>query len=105
MLQLFNKLFLSTDELNNINKEVAQKFTMSEIFIKYNIYDLVILDLMLPNVDGFTILEHIRSIGKCPVLILTAKDSISNKVSFIESYPLIIASILKSVAFVLNQEA
>jgi len=48
--------------------------------VEYNIYDLIILDIMLPNVDGFTILEHIRKFGKCPVIMLTAKDSISSKV-------------------------
>ncbi|MDD3191417.1 MAG: response regulator transcription factor [Bacilli bacterium] len=45
-----------------------------------NIYDLIILDIMLPEVDGFTILKKIRSVSTCPVLILTAKDSINDKV-------------------------
>ncbi len=45
-----------------------------------NIYDLIILDIMLPNVDGFTILKKIRSKGTCPVIMLTAKDSIADKV-------------------------
>ncbi len=48
--------------------------------VERNIYDLVILDIMLPHVDGFQILEKIRSIGTCPVLMLTAKDGIVNKV-------------------------
>ena len=48
--------------------------------VEYNIYDLIILDVMLPNVDGFTILEKIREVGKCPVLMLTAKDGIASKV-------------------------
>ena len=48
--------------------------------VERNIYDLVVLDIMLPHVDGFTILEKIRSIGTCPVLMLTAKDGIANKV-------------------------
>ena len=48
--------------------------------VERNIYDLIILDIMLPHVDGFKILEKIRSIGTCPVLMLTAKDGISNKV-------------------------
>lgn len=48
--------------------------------VEYNIYDLIILDVMLPNVDGFTILEKIRSVGKCPVIMLTAKDQIQSKV-------------------------
>jgi len=45
-----------------------------------NIYDLIILDIMLPNVDGFTILEKIRTTSKCPVLMLTAKDGVKDKV-------------------------
>ncbi|MFA6661532.1 MAG: response regulator transcription factor [Bacilli bacterium] len=45
-----------------------------------NIYDLIILDIMLPHVDGFTILKKIREVGSCPVLMLTAKDGISSKV-------------------------
>jgi len=28
-------------------------------------YDLVLLDVMLPNIDGFTILEKVRQSGKC----------------------------------------
>ncbi len=45
-----------------------------------NIYDLIILDIMLPGVDGFTVLKKIRSVGTCPVIMLTAKDGIGDKV-------------------------
>ena len=39
-------------------------------------YDLVILDLMLPGIDGLTLLEHLRQAGRLtPVLILTAKNT------------------------------
>lgn len=48
--------------------------------VEQNIFDLVILDIMLPNVDGFHILKKIRSFSTCPVLMLTAKDSINDKV-------------------------
>lgn len=48
--------------------------------VEQNIYDLIILDVMLPNVDGFTILQKIREVGKTPVIMLTAKDSVSDKV-------------------------
>ncbi len=44
-------------------------------------YDVILLDLMLPEIDGFTILERLRKEGiDTPVLILTAKDSIDDKV-------------------------
>lgn len=48
--------------------------------VEQDIYDVIILDLMLPKVDGFKILEKIRRFTKAPVLILTAKDNVSDKV-------------------------
>lgn len=43
-------------------------------------YDLVLLDVMLPGVDGFTILEELRRKGNTPVLMLTAADSVDDRV-------------------------
>ncbi|NLD25840.1 MAG: response regulator transcription factor [Acholeplasmataceae bacterium] len=45
-----------------------------------DIYDLIILDIMLPKINGFTILEELRKFSACPVLILTAKDTVHDKV-------------------------
>jgi len=48
--------------------------------------DLIILDIMLPIIDGMTILKRIRKAGvKTPVLMLTAKDTIIDKVSGLDS--------------------
>lgn len=46
------------------------------------IYDLVVLDLMLPQVNGYDILKHWRNEDhlSMPVLILTAKDTLDDKV-------------------------
>lgn len=45
------------------------------------IYDIIILDIMLPGMNGLDILKSIRKEGiMCPVLLLTAKDEISDKV-------------------------
>jgi len=44
-------------------------------------YDIILLDVMLPVMDGFEVLKRIREEGiNTPVLMLTAKDSISDKV-------------------------
>ena len=43
-------------------------------------YDLVILDLGLPDVDGFGFLQRYRKNNKGPVLILTARDGIDDKI-------------------------
>jgi DNA-binding response OmpR family regulator len=49
-------------------------------------YDLIILDLMLPKLDGREVLQRIRRDNACvPVLMLTARDSIEDKVKLFES--------------------
>lgn len=48
-------------------------------------YDLLILDVMLPDVDGWRILKSLREAGKeVPVLFLTARDSIDDRVKGLE---------------------
>ena len=48
-------------------------------------YDLIILDLMLPLVDGSQVLRHIRARNtQVPVLVLTARDAMSDKVKHLE---------------------
>jgi two-component system response regulator CiaR len=44
-----------------------------------NIYDAIVLDVMLPGMDGFEIIQSIRKEGiKTPVLFLTARDSLED---------------------------
>ena len=45
------------------------------------IYDLMLLDVMLPGLDGFTVLERLRGSGsRLPVLMLTARGELSDRV-------------------------
>jgi Response regulators consisting of a CheY-like receiver domain and a winged-helix DNA-binding domain len=44
-----------------------------------NSYDLVILDLMLPVLDGFTVCRKIRETSQVPIIMLTAKSESSDK--------------------------
>ncbi|MGN1411367.1 MAG: response regulator transcription factor [Oscillospiraceae bacterium] len=47
-----------------------------------NIYDVIILDIMLPKMNGFDVLKNMRLNGiETPVLFLTAKDEIADKVT------------------------
>ena len=41
--------------------------------------DLILLDIMLPNVDGFELMEYIRPLG-IPVIFLTAKNAVADRV-------------------------
>lgn len=49
-------------------------------FAKSNIYDCIILDIMLPEVNGFDILNEIRKSSAVPVLMLTARGHVDDKV-------------------------
>ena len=42
--------------------------------------DLIVLDVMLPGIDGFEVLRRIRERSSCPVIMLTAKGSEEDKV-------------------------
>ena len=48
--------------------------------IKEKAYTLVLLDLMLPGASGEEVLKEIRKHGRLPVIVLTAKDSIDDKI-------------------------
>src|ERR1700716_33295 len=41
--------------------------------------DLVVLDIMLPNVDGLTICREIRKTSQVPIIMLTARDEVTDK--------------------------
>jgi len=45
-------------------------------------YDLIILDIMLPKIDGLEILSQLRDQGRdTPILLLTAKDNVDDRVA------------------------
>ncbi len=45
-------------------------------------YDLIILDIMLPKIDGLEILSQLRDQGRdTPILLLTAKDAVDDRVT------------------------
>jgi two-component system copper resistance phosphate regulon response regulator CusR len=43
-------------------------------------YDVIILDVMLPALDGFSLLRELRSVRQTPVIMLTARDRIEDRV-------------------------
>lgn len=47
-------------------------------------FDLVILDVMLPEIDGWQVLKTLRTFSKIPVLMLTAKDHVLDRVKGLE---------------------
>ena len=48
-------------------------------------YDAIVLDVMLPRIDGWEVLERLRKSKKTPVLMLTARDASSDRVRGLDS--------------------
>lgn len=47
-------------------------------------YDAVVLDIMLPGLDGFKVLQELRKSSPVPVLMLTARDDVEDRVRGLE---------------------
>lgn len=55
-------------------------------YAESGIYDVVILDVMLPKMDGFTVVSNLRRAGvNTPVLLLTARDAVPDKICGLDS--------------------
>ena len=54
-----------------------------EIFSK-NSYDVVLLDLMLPKKSGKEVCQELRKLGDTPIIVITAKDSVLDKVELLD---------------------
>jgi DNA-binding response OmpR family regulator len=66
---------------NNFSVDAVYNGRDAVEYINTNLYDGIILDIMMPLKDGITVLKEIRANGnKTPVLILTAKSEIDDKV-------------------------
>lgn len=48
-------------------------------------FDLIVLDVMLPELDGLEVLKRLRMEKQIPVLLLTARDTVEDKVAGLES--------------------
>ena len=65
--------------------EVANDGLDARHFIEQDHFDLVILDIMLPHLNGWQLLEILRAKAQTPVLFLTARDSVEDRVRGLES--------------------
>lgn len=66
---------------NNYSVDAVYNGLDAVAYIESKIYDAVILDIMMPKLDGISVLKEIRSKGNnVPVIMLTAKSEIDDKV-------------------------
>lgn len=71
-----------TESLTNDGYEVTAAYDGEEALISFNMnrYDVILLDLMLPKIDGIECLKKIREKSMVPVLIMSAKGEETDKV-------------------------
>lgn len=55
-----------------------------EVF-KAHPFDLVLLDIMLPSLNGIEVLRRIRQLSNVPIIMLTARDSVMDKVNGLDN--------------------
>ena len=92
------KILIVEDE-KNLNKIIAKRLKIANYStdsaldgqealncLSMTEYDAILLDIMLPKLDGFTLLKKLRQNGNTtPVLFLTARDSIADKIKGLDS--------------------
>ena len=90
-----NSVLIVEDDvnINGLLKEALEKEgyictqafsgTEARMILEGERYSVILLDLMLPGIPGEEVLRDIRKKGNTPVIILTAKDTIDDKVEFL----------------------
>ncbi|MCR5082953.1 MAG: response regulator transcription factor [Parasporobacterium sp.] len=86
------KVLIVEDDINlsdTIKQILTPKYSVEQAFDGYegyslaheDIYDAIILDIMMPQMDGYEVLRKLRNDkNHTPILMLTAKDSIESKI-------------------------
>lgn len=75
------RLYLERD---GFSVEMAADGRVGVNAFESDVFDLVLLDIMLPVMDGWSVLRELRGMGKTPVIMLTAKGQTNDKVQGLE---------------------
>jgi DNA-binding response OmpR family regulator len=67
-------------EINDFQCEIAERGTTGLEKALMNDYDLIIIDIMLPGMDGFSVINELRKKKQTPVIFLSAKNSDIDKI-------------------------
>ena len=73
-------------EKNNYSADAVYDGEDALAYLEAGCYDVAVLDIMMPKMDGITVLKKIRAAGnQIPVLMLTAKSEIEDRVAGLDS--------------------
>ena len=80
------KVLVKIFENNNYSIDAVHDGQEALDYLEAGNYDVAVLDIMMPKVDGITVLKKLRASGSdLPVLMLTAKSEIDDKVLGLDS--------------------
>lgn len=81
-----SKAIVKVLKLENYQVEAVYDGMMALDYLDYEEYDGVILDIMMPKLDGVSVVKEMRKRGdKTPVIMLTAKSEVSDKVTGLDA--------------------
>ncbi|MBM7686226.1 DNA-binding response OmpR family regulator [Defluviitalea raffinosedens] len=81
LLIMIKSIFMRAGYTNIITASSAKEALK---MLSKKIPDMIILDIMMPEMDGFELLQEIRTVSKVPVLILTARGEAEDRFSGFE---------------------
>jgi len=75
-------------KFKNPEFQITQVFDGEEAIKKFLLekFDLILLDLMLPKIDGMTLCKRIRQTSEIPIIMMTAKGDDDDKILGLESW-------------------
>jgi two-component system, OmpR family, response regulator MprA len=71
--------------LEGFTAEIAADGNAAIVAARERPPDLVVLDLMLPGLNGFEVAKRIRSASEVPIIMLTARDAVPDRVAGLEA--------------------
>ena len=69
---------------NNFMISTAQDANDAKVKLKHFKFDVIVLDVMMPGQDGYSLTKEIRSKNNQPIILLTAKGEVENRVKGLE---------------------
>ncbi len=77
-----SKALVKIFEINNYSVDAVYDGKEAVLHIESLEYDVVVLDIMMPKMDGIAVVKHVREKGNAvPIIMLTAKSTIDDKVT------------------------
>ena len=84
--KLLAKAIVKIFEKNNYSADAVYNGEDALFYLESNNYDVVVMDIMMPVMDGIAALKKLRAMGNSiPVLLLTAKSEVDDKVLGLDS--------------------